>query len=702
MAPIHRVKRHSGILGSEVLNDLGGRAGRTLMLCLRDVWILVLCLLQIAAISLFISGFFPKQIHSLDSENNEQDVNNFLDECPHDSILRKALKKQTVAKIVIILIDAWQEQFFYRREAMQFLRQLTSDGQAVAFIAHVQTPTVTMPRIKAITAGVIPSFADVVMNFASTSITSDNIIDRLNDKGYRCTFCGDETWLRLFPNRFDNHSAEVTSFYVNDFKEVDDNVTFCMRSRLENGAADTWDVMILHYLGLDHIGHSLGGTHSELNNKLIEMDSIIKEIYEKLHKIYGTNFSIIVFGDHGMTEGGSHGGSSELETHVPIVYVDGRKRRTSNETFYVTSVEQVDIVPTLATLFNVPIPKESLGVTLLPYITTDRSNLSVLLFVLQNAEQFRKLYRTSNVLNHCISNSYDSLQKHCAMNASVNVDGLIGECLEELHKIQSQLIHRKTNFDVIQIVIAIGLSFTVSYISAYLVCSTYLYDIYAFQNGDLSTNLAFFAQLLHFAAPFASSLIEEEHDLQIRSYNSAKSQKIITILFLLIIHRLCRGYTESNRRRWILERNISQSNRIGLLNYYEIFTSIGGSSDMPDIASLLVVFLMVFILNVFLLLLLRDLFLSLIVWAVLIMRTYNLPLAVLQLFLGYCLARIDATPFLIIRAIFSSFFYLAIDIAVGFVGVETYQPIQIAVQILLSTYSGPLLTAFVHKRIIAC
>lgn len=48
----------------------------------------------------------------------------------------------------MILIDAWQEQFFYDREAMQFLRQLTISGQAVAFIAHVQTPTVTMPRIK--------------------------------------------------------------------------------------------------------------------------------------------------------------------------------------------------------------------------------------------------------------------------------------------------------------------------------------------------------------------------------------------------------------------------------------------------------------------------------------------------------------------------------------------------------------------------
>lgn len=134
----------------------------------------------------------------------------FILDCPNDSILKQSLTRQTVAKTVIILIDAWQEQFFYRRKAMQFLRQLTSDGQAVAFIGNVQIPTVTMPRIKvsscvgliyfryyvilsklviinfqAVTAGIIPSFADVVLNFASTSISSDNIIDQFIDKGYK-------------------------------------------------------------------------------------------------------------------------------------------------------------------------------------------------------------------------------------------------------------------------------------------------------------------------------------------------------------------------------------------------------------------------------------------------------------------------------------------------------------------------------------
>lgn len=71
------------------------------------------------------------------------------------------------------------------------------------------------------------------------------------------------------------------------------------------------------------------------------------------------------------------------------------------------------------------------------------------------------------------------------------------------------------------------------------------------------------------------------------------------------------------------------------------------------------IFSMAFLLNVFLFLLFRDFSLTLIIWALLIMRTYNLPLAVLQLFLGYCLAWIGAKPFLVIHAIFSSFFYLA-------------------------------------------
>lgn len=48
-----------------------------------------------------------------------------------------------------------------------------------------------------------------------------------------------------------------------------------------------WDVLILHYLGLDHIGH-LGGPDTPLvGQKLEEMDEVVQQIYEALNQVRG-------------------------------------------------------------------------------------------------------------------------------------------------------------------------------------------------------------------------------------------------------------------------------------------------------------------------------------------------------------------------------------------------------------------------------
>lgn len=41
---------------------------------------------------------------------------------------------------------------------------------------------------------------------------------------------------------------------------------------------DDWDFMILHYLGLDHIGHVEGSFSSKISSKLREMDAVIGNI----------------------------------------------------------------------------------------------------------------------------------------------------------------------------------------------------------------------------------------------------------------------------------------------------------------------------------------------------------------------------------------------------------------------------------------
>lgn len=46
-----------------------------------------------------------------------------------------------------------------------------------------------------------------------------------------------------------------------------------------------FDMMVLHYLGLDHIGHIAGPFSPLIGPKLKEMDDIIRNIYQELSKV---------------------------------------------------------------------------------------------------------------------------------------------------------------------------------------------------------------------------------------------------------------------------------------------------------------------------------------------------------------------------------------------------------------------------------
>lgn len=61
--------------------------------------------------------------------------------------------------------------------------------------------------------------------------------------------------------------------------QVDNNVTRHLDSTLKR---DDWDILILHYLGLDHIGHISGPYSSLIQPKLLEMDDILKKIHGAL------------------------------------------------------------------------------------------------------------------------------------------------------------------------------------------------------------------------------------------------------------------------------------------------------------------------------------------------------------------------------------------------------------------------------------
>ncbi|KOC61014.1 GPI ethanolamine phosphate transferase 2 [Habropoda laboriosa] len=278
----------------------------------------------------------------------------------YSRIKTNTLYQPMVKKLIIMVIDALRWDFItgsVGKVAMHVTSSLLANSSACLLQAKVQPPTVTMPRIKAITTGTIPNFIDVALNFGSKPISSDSVLYQAKQAGYKSVFYGDDTWVTLFPSIFDRYDG-TTSFVVTDFTEVDNNVTRHLGKELYSN--NDWSVMILHYLGLDHIGHVHGPFSSLIKTKLKEMDGIIARIQSKVQEWNRNNDStlFIICGDHGMKDSGGHGGSTTSETLVPFIAIGGECLQNPNN---FREISQVDIASTLSVILGIPIPFSNIG-----------------------------------------------------------------------------------------------------------------------------------------------------------------------------------------------------------------------------------------------------------------------------------------------------------------------------------------------------
>ncbi|XP_037081422.1 GPI ethanolamine phosphate transferase 2-like [Pollicipes pollicipes] len=247
-----------------------------------------------------------------------------------------------------MVIDALRSDFTVNRESVPFLVKMEAMGHLRTYVALAQPPTVTLPRVKALTTGTVPEFLDVLRNYDGGALAQDSLVHSLRRAGRRVVFYGDDTWTRLFPDAFLRHEG-THSFFVNDYTEVDNNVTRHLSSELARG---DWDLLILHYLGLDHIGHLAGPASPLIGAKLAEMSDVMEQLYHGLTaRTTGPPPVLVVCGDHGMSEAGSHGGASAPETRVALHFVSpmyaGRRQADPGR-----EVHQVDVAPTLAALLG--------------------------------------------------------------------------------------------------------------------------------------------------------------------------------------------------------------------------------------------------------------------------------------------------------------------------------------------------------------
>jgi phosphatidylinositol glycan class O len=285
----------------------------------------------------------------------------------------------------------------------QFVHQLLieNSSQTSLFAFRADPPTVTSQRLKGLTTGSLPTFIDIALNINSSSVKEDNLIFQFQKLQKEMKVYGDDTWKLLFPTEF-NEYAMFDSFNTRDLNTVDEGILKKLKdfSSIKEG---NWSLLVTHFLGVDHIGHTYNAFHPLMKERLELMDKTVKKVIENLPD----NSLFLLFGDHGMTDDGEHGGSSYEELNSALFVYSSRpfitcnnslshqpSKNTLKETMMnPPAVQQIDIVPTIASFFHFPIPFSSLGMIIADLFkntcpnSNDNNNKHLLRVLSSNANQ---------------------------------------------------------------------------------------------------------------------------------------------------------------------------------------------------------------------------------------------------------------------------------------------------------------------------
>ncbi|KAF9578091.1 mannose-ethanolamine phosphotransferase gpi13, partial [Lunasporangiospora selenospora] len=252
----------------------------------------------------------------------------------------------------------------------------TQPDNTLVFQFVADPPTTTLQRLKALTTGTLPTIIDAGSNFASSQLKEDNWLTQFEAlRGRdRILFTGDDTWTNLFPTALtSNNSHSFESFDTHDLDTVDNGVIEFLGPALKD--MSKWDLMIAHFLGVDHCGHAFGPNHPLMAVKLEQMNQQLERIIQAVPD----DTLVVIMGDHGMSSSGDHGGDSDNEVEAGIVMYSKSKRLVNRELMkrldlgdmlqyskpvggrVYRSITQIDLVPTLSLLLGLPIPYNNLG-----------------------------------------------------------------------------------------------------------------------------------------------------------------------------------------------------------------------------------------------------------------------------------------------------------------------------------------------------
>jgi GPI ethanolamine phosphate transferase 3 subunit O len=363
-----------------------------------------------------------------------------------DKTVSAVIKTGDKRKVILLLADALREDFVefdtddkrlldtnrhgsYKGKRMSIFRdaRMNHPENSLLFPFRSEMPTVTSVRIRGMLSGGLSTFFETTSEFGAKEVREDNVLYQLKQsRGEQSTiaFYGDYIWGPMFGKFFDK-SEMFNSVDLRDLDTLDSSASKYLLKELREGS--NFDFMLGHIIGIDSAGHSFFAEHPEIERKLMDAQHIIADVME----LMDDKTTLIVFGDHGMTDDGNHGGGSENEMRsvifayqkTPFPLANLYEQYKESFTDIDRTMKQVDLAAILSVLLKTSFPFSNIGV-FHPLFAQTKNVAEINKMFIQNLEQIQQYLESycAKTSQAWCTNQIDSFQKSMVEFKNIKTD----------------------------------------------------------------------------------------------------------------------------------------------------------------------------------------------------------------------------------------------------------------------------------------
>ncbi|KAL4453927.1 hypothetical protein ABPG74_003810 [Tetrahymena malaccensis] len=288
----------------------------------------------------------------------------------------------------IVVKDQQGEVVYFPSSFTSITDALNKDRNSSLLIRGVvDTQTMTITRIKALSTGTIPSFTSMFDQISSQKEIEDNLFYQLKQRQSPqevIYLYGVDLWNQYFAEYFDYQSLNINSNLQN---MIDNSPIFnkeILDKYLKNHSQTNWTFFINHDGGIDSLMHGevIYRFEKPFESPLYQqaMDISNNATREFIQAI-DEDTTFILFSDHGFTNYGTHGGK-EIEERLSVIFgydkigfIKDRNISQKMDPLYLDSeTDQIDLLPTICMLKGLAIPSNNIGAIIPDFFIKGTSN----------------------------------------------------------------------------------------------------------------------------------------------------------------------------------------------------------------------------------------------------------------------------------------------------------------------------------------